>query len=358
MELRYFILRRVLLLIPTILGLSIFMFILIEAVPKTLLVTPYLNPHSTIPVKIQIQNALNLLGLNYPAPIAYLFYLDRLLHGNLGLMSMAGYPSSVTGAILEALPNTLQLTIFASILSIAIAIPLGTYIGARPNSLADQAGRVFSLTGYAMPAFWLALLLQLLLGKGTILGNPVGVFPISGSYNPLLIPHPAPSWFVNGYTLPTHLVIFDSLIHGDFPLFVDSLEHVVLPVLTLTYGILAGILRFMRAGMVDASNQEYVKTARSKGVPEKLVIKKHIRKNAMIPTITVMGLLVAGLLGGVVLIELVFAYPGVGYLTTEGILSYQIWLIMGATLVFGLILVLTNLIVDVTYALTDPRIRY
>lgn len=358
MELRYFILRRLLLLIPTVLGLSIFMFILIEAVPKAILVTPYINPHSKLPYIVQEANALKLLGFNYPPPIAYLFYLDRLLHGNLGLMSMPGYPNSVSAAIVDAFPNTIQLTIFASILSIVIAIPLGTYIGARPNSVADQASRVFSLTGYAIPAFWLALMLQIVFGKNILLGNPLGVLPFSGSFSASVIPNPTPSWFVNGITYPTHLVIFDALIHGDFPLFVDAMEHIILPVLTLTYGLLAGILRFMRAGMVDASNQEYVKTARSKGVPEKLVIKRHIRKNAMIPTITVMGLLVAGLLGGVVLTEYVFAYPGMGYLTTQGILSYQIWLVIGTTLIFGLILVLTNLIVDVVYALTDPRIRY
>ncbi|MCL5881970.1 MAG: ABC transporter permease [Candidatus Thermoplasmatota archaeon] len=358
MELRYFIIRRLLLLIPTIIGLSIFMFILIEAVPKSVITSPYINIHSTIPRAIQVQNALKVLDLNYPAPIAYLFYLARLLHGNLGIMSLPGYPTSVAAAIAEAFPNTIQLTLFAALLSIIIAIPLGTYIGARPNSVADQSGRIFSLTGYAMPAFWLALLLQLGLGKGTITGNPVGVFPISGAYNPNLIPFPTPSWFVNGYTLPTHLVIFDSLIHGDIPLFYDSLLHLVLPVLTLTYGILAGLLRFIRAGMVDSSNQEFVKTARAKGVPEKLVIKKHIRKNALIPTVTVMGLLVAGLLSGVVLVEDVFAYPGIGFLTTEAILSYQIWAIIGSTLIFGLVLVLANLIVDVVYALIDPRIRY
>lgn len=360
MELRYFIVRRALLLIPTILGLSIFMFILIESIPKASLASPYINPHSQIPATIQIQNAIKILGLNYPPPIAYFFYLDRLLHGNLGIMSLAGYPSSVSAAILIALPNTIQLAVFATVLSVIIAIPLGTYIGARPNSIADQAGRVFSLTGYAMPAFWLALLLQIGLGKNVISGNPVGVFPISGAFNPSLIPYPTPSWFVtsSGYTLPTHLVILDSLIHGDIPLFVDALEHVVLPTVTLTYGILAGILRFMRAGMVDASNQEYVKTARSKGVPEKLVIRRHVRKNAMIPTVTVLGLLIAGLLGGVVLVEDVFVYPGMGYLTTQGLLSEQVWLIINGTLVFGLILVITNLFVDVVYALVDPRIRY
>ncbi len=357
MELRYFILRRLLLLIPTILGLSILLFILIEAIPKNTLAAPYINPHVGH-VQQQITNALKILGLSYPPPIAYLFYLDRLFHGNLGLMSMAGYPNSVSAAIGLAFPNTIQLAIFASILSIAIAVPLGTYIGARPNSFADQAGRVFTLSGYAMPAFVTALFLQLLLGKGALTGDPFGYFPISGSFNPALIGYPPPAWFVGQYTLPTHLVIFDSLIHGDFPLFIDALKHIVLPVLTLTYGILAGILRFMRAGMVDASNQEYVKTARSKGVPEKFVIKRHIRKNAMIPTVTVMGLLVAGLLGGAVLTETVFQYPGIGYLTTQGVLDYQVWLVMGGALVFGLILVIANLIVDVVYAMTDPRIRY
>lgn len=358
MELRYFILRRVLLLVPTILGLSIFMFVLIEAVPKALLASPYINAHSTLPYATQEQNALRLLGLNYPAPVAYFYYLARLFHGNLGQMSMPGYPVSVSTAIMDALPNTIQLTLFAAILSIAIAIPLGTYIGARPNSVADQGGRVFSLIGYAIPAFLLGLILQIVLGKGTLQGNPVGVFPISGSYSPGLIPSPTPSWFVSGYTTPTHLVIFDSLIHGDFPLFVNSLEHLVLPVITLTFVLLAGILRFIRSGMVDASNQEYVKTARSKGVPERSVIKRHIRKNAMIPAITVMGLLIAMLMGGVVLTETVFFYPGMGLLTIEGVLTVQVWLIVGTTLVFGLILVFTNLVVDVVYALTDPRIRY
>lgn len=358
MELRYFILRRILLLIPTLLGLSIFMFVLIEAVPKALLASPYINPHSTLSYAVQEQNALKLLGLSNPAPVAYFYYLSRLFHGNLGLMHLPGYPTSVSAAILDALPNTIQLTIFAAIISIAIAVPLGTYIGARPNSIADQGGRVFSLIGYAIPAFLVGLLLQILLGKGTLQGNPLGVFPISGSYNPSLIPYPAPSWFINGYTTPTHLVIFDSLIHGDFPLFIDSLEHLVLPVLTLTFVLLAGVLRFIRAGMVDASNQEYVKTARSKGVPEKLVIRRHIRKNAMIPAITVMGLLIAMLMGGVVLTETVFSYPGMGFLTIQGVLTVQVWLIVGTTLVFGLILVLTNLVVDTVYALTDPRIRY
>ena len=132
----------------------------------------------------------------------------------------------------------------------------------------------------------------------------------------------------------------------------------MLPVVTITYGILAGILRFIRAGMVDAAGQEFIKTARAKGVPERLVIKKHIRKNALLPTVTVLGLLISGLLGGVVTVEIVFNYLGIGYLAVNFALQTQVWGILALTFVFGLILMITNLVVDVVYAFLDPRIRY
>lgn len=356
MELRFFILRRLLLLIPTTLGLTLVTFILEAFMPISVLTAPYYNPHSTIPRAIQMQHAATLLGLNLPLPLRYFVYLWRLLHGNLGIMNLQGYPGNVTEAIQLAFPNTITLAIFATVLSIAIAIPLGTYIGARPNTLADGAGRVFSLSGYAMPAFWLGLLLQIGLGKNIIEGNPVGIFPPFGSVPHL--PIPPPSWYESGFSHPTHLFILDALIHGNFALAGSAFMYVVLPVLTLTYGILAGVLRFVRAGMVDESYSEYVKTARAKGVPERLVIKKHVRKNALIPTVTVLGLLFAFLLGGVVLVETVFQYPGIGLLAVNSALQFQIYGVIGTTLVFGILLMIANLIVDVAYALIDPRIRY
>ncbi len=362
MELRLFIIRRLLLLIPTILGLTILTFILMRALPTSLLISQYINPHSTLSRAAQVVAIKKLLGLNYPVPVQYFFYLSSILHGSWGYMKSTFYTGPVITGIVEFFPNTLQLTIFAVILSVLIAIPLGTYIGSKPNSLADHAGRIFSLSGYAIPAFVLALFLQLIFGKG-VLNYPLAIFPISGTFSPADIPYPVPAWLVSpssGIVLsePTHMILFDALIHGDWVIARSAFLHLVLPVLTLTYGVLAGIIRFLRAGMMDNRSQEYVKTARAKGVPEKTIIKKHIRKNAIIPTVTVLGLLFASLLGGVVLIEDVFDYPGMGLLGVNAVTSYSIYGVMGVTLVFGLVLVTANLIVDIVYAFLDPRIRY
>lgn len=350
MELKYFVLRRVLLLIPTVIGITVFVFILMRSFPDQLLVSGYINPHSTLPRATQIKIAEEQLGLNLPPPVQYFYYIANLFKGDWGFVTKP-VPMAVLAGIELFLPNTVQLAIFAAILSIIISIPLGTFIGSRPNSVADQVGRAFSLVGYAMPQFVLGIFLIIVF---------LGVLPSYGIVN---VPIPPPGWLINqqtGYIVssPTHLVFFDALIHGNLTIAWSAFLHLILPVVTLTYAILAGLLRFIRAGMVDATNQEYVKTARSKGVPEGLIIKRHIRRNAMIPTITVMGLLIAALLSGVVIIEILFQYHGIGWFTVQATLNNQIYGVMDTTLVFGLILVSANLIVDIVYAFMDPRIRY
>ncbi|AKA48154.1 hypothetical protein IX51_02505 [uncultured archaeon] len=358
MELRYFVLRRVLLIIPTVIGITVLVFILLRSFPDSLLVSAYINPHSTLPRQEQIQIAKEQLGLNLPVPVQYFYYISNLLKGNWGFVTKP-FPGPVLLGIELFMPNSIQLAIFSSILSILLAIPIGTYIGSRPNTFADQAGRVFSLVGYAMPPFVLGILLILAFGQGV--SNWGGaVLPFNGVVN---VPTPVPHWLLNqetGFIIssPTHLVFFDALIHGDPRVAWSAFLHLVLPVVTLTYTILAGLLRFIRAGMVDATNQEYVKTARSKGVPEGMIIKRHIRRNALIPTITVMGLLIAALLSGVVVIEILFTYHGLGWFAVTATLDNQIYGVLDTTLVFGLILVFANLIVDIVYAFMDPRIRY
>ncbi|EQD77862.1 binding-protein-dependent transport system inner membrane component [mine drainage metagenome] len=332
-------------------------FILIDALPRAFLIQQFIPQKATPPQKIIDYNyAVKVLGLNYPTPVQFLFYVNNLIHGNWGYMySNAANPNQFySGPVLTGIekyfPLTLELSIFAIIFSIILAIPVGTYIGARPNSISDQIGRVFSLSGYAMPTFFLALLLQIAI-------EPFYPALIKGQGFPTFYALP---WIKNGVSYPTHMLFFDSLIHGDFSLALISFSHLLLPVLTLTYGLMAGLLRFIRAGMVDASNQEYVKTARAKGVPEKQVLRKHIRKNALLPSITVFGLVFSGLLGGVVVIEDIFNLKGLGMFglsTIEG--GYiQIFGLVGTTLFFGILLVVANLVVDVVYALMDPRIRY
>ncbi len=366
MELRFFIIRRLLLIIPTLIGLTIIVFVLMWSLPHTFLASAFINPKAPNRAQ-QIINAENALGLNQGIVLGYLHYLGNTFTGNWGYMTLSN-PIKYSGTVLSGIglffPNTIQLVIFAAVLSILISIPLGTYIGARPNSLADHLGRIFSLSFYAIPVFVLAIVFQVIFGQGVIAGNPLGIFPISGTFTiTSQIAISPPSWLISGVggvvlSKPTHLIVFDALIAGDYSLASNAFMHLVLPVLVLTLSLLAGILRFLRASMVDAANSEYVKTARSKGVPEGKVIKLHMRRNALIPTVTVLGLLFASLLGGVVLIEDVFDYPGIGYLALSTILSGSIFGVLGTTFLFGIVLISANLLVDIAYAILDPRIRY
>ncbi|MEM3852502.1 MAG: ABC transporter permease [Methanomassiliicoccales archaeon] len=362
MQLGYYVLRRVITIVPTLLGLLLLMFLLERAIPASILASQYVNPDSTVPIQQQLQNAYVQLGLNHPAPVQFYYYLVSLLHGNLGFMDSSYYSGSVLSAITTYFPNTLQLVIFAMLLTLAISFPLGTYIGSKPGSAADHASRIFAITGYAIPTFWLGLVLQLAFGRG-VLNLPISVMPLSGVISSSAVPTPPPSWLVNPITgalssSPTHMVFFDALIHGDLPLAWNAFIHLVLPVITLTYALLAGLIRFIRSGMVDVSVKDFVRTARAKGVPEKEVIKRHVRRNALIPAVTVIGLLLADLLGGVVVTESVFQYPGMGLLSVEAAETNQIYGVVGTTLVFGIIMVITNLVVDIVYAYLDPRIRY
>lgn len=363
MELRFFILRRLLFLIPTLIGIVLVVFVLMRAVPDSVLEAPFVNPTSPIPVTEQMAAIGKQLGLQYPLPVQFFYYLSNLFHGNWGMMQSSFYTGPVLTGIEYFFPNTLQLALLTVIVSGVIAIPLGTYIGSHRDKLADQAGRIFSLSGFAMPIFWLAILVQIGLGKGVITGNPLGIFPYDGAFSQSALPSPLPLWLVGKdssvlISQPTHMIFFDSLLHGDFTLALNSLSHMVLPVITLTYAILAGLTRFIRAGVVDASNQEYVKTARAMGIPQKRIVVEHIRKNALIPAITVFGLLFAGLIGGVVVIEDIFYYPGMGLLTINSVQYYQIYGVMGTTLMFAFFLVTMNFIVDIIYGFVDPRIRY
>lgn len=358
----HYIIRRVLIIIPTLIGLTLLTFILMRAIPNRILESGYVNPNSNVPVYLQLQYASKLLGLNEPLPVQYFDFLVNLLRGNIGFMNTPFYSGPVLRGIEYFLPNTLQLALISVFLALLIALPLGTYMGINPGSVSDHVGRIFSVTGFAIPAFWLGIMLQIAFGHG-VLSLPTSVFPISGTVSTSILPTVLPPWledYSTGQLLssPTHVLMIDALLHGQPVIALNAFEHIVLPVATLTYGILAGILRFVRAGVVDSSRQEFVKSARAKGVPERVIVKKHIRRNALIPTVTVTALLIADLLGGVVLVETVFQYPGIGLLSVDSALYFQIYGVIGTTLVFGIIMVVANLLADIVYALMDPRIRY
>jgi len=360
MRLSVYIVRRLLILIPTLLGVTFITFILSHAAGPNLAIAVYCNPKLGA-CSIDNPRLAPLVAqfhLRDPLPVQYVFYMQGLLQGDWGFSTTAvNGGTSVTSAIVLYFPQTLELAAAATALAILVGIPTGTLSAIKKDKLADHATRIFALTGYSIPFFWLGLLLQL---------AAIALVPgwaIAGIYDPSVITPTSQPWaFIQleggsqFFSQPTHILVLDAALHGDGPVFWDAFKHLILPTFTLTFGILGIILRMVRSGMVDSMNQDYVRTAWSKGLPEWVVVKKHIRRNALLPAATVIGLLFAGLLGGVVLVEDVFAWTGIGYWATQAVVRFDPGGVMGTTLMFAIFLVLINLIVDVLYAYLDPRI--
>lgn len=362
MELKYFIIRRTMLLVPTLVGVTILAFIFLRSFPDSVLVQDFINPLSSsaggTPGGVAIAKAKIELGLNYPVPVQYFYFLLNLLRGNWGFATRP-----ITGGVFPVIgymwPNTAQLLIFTLILAGVIGIPLGTFLGSRPNTVSDNSGRIFALIGYAMPQFFFGLLLLVIFGKGVI-HWPGSIFPVFGM---VTIPVPPPHWLVNQnlglvVSSPTHMILFDALIHGDYRVAFSAFMHLVLPVITLTYAILAMLVRTLRSGMIDASAQEYIRTAQAKGIPRKAITKVHTRKNALIPTVTVMGILMSYLMTGIIVVETLFSYQGLGWFISESVIYLQIYSIIYASIIFGMFIVIASLVTDIVYAYIDPRIRY
>ena len=355
MKLRYYVARRLLLLIPTLVGLTLITFIISHVGGDQRLLGAYINIHSKIPVSVQEQELAIRFHFNDPLVVQYFYWLAAFVQGNWGYTQTSIYSGTVLDAIGLFFPNTAILAVTASILSGIIGIPLGVWSAVRKDSLGDQATRVISFAGYSLPAYWLALLLILAFSTSNVC-SCLNLFPISGTVTVSLIG--GANWYNNGISYPTHVLVFDSLIHGRIDIFEDAVMHLVLPVVALTYNTLASVLRVMRSSMQDTLNQDYIRTARAKGLKEKTVINVHARRNALIPVATLLGYTVAFLLGGVIFVESVFNYLGIGYWTTQAMLNGDVGGIMGATVIFGLTFIVANLITDIAYAFLDPRIRY
>jgi ABC-type dipeptide/oligopeptide/nickel transport system permease component len=355
LKLRYYILRRVLLTIPTILGLTLIIFVLLHVGGNARLIGAYVKPSSVVPIAQQEAAVNAQLHLNSPLIVQYFYWLSAFVQGNWGQTSTSVYQGTVIGAITLFYPNTIVLAAFAAILIAVIGIPLGVTSAVRKDSIFDQLTRVISFAGFSIPVYWLGLLLLIIFASSNV--SPyLNLFPIGGVVDARLIG--SATWFQGGISYPTHLLILDALINGRPDIFLDALWHLVLPVLTLTFSVIASILRVTRSSMQDSLNQDYVRTARAKGLSEKMVINVHARRNAMIPVVTLMGFLIANLLGGVVLTETVFNYIGLGYWATQALINGDVGGIMGVTFIFGVTYVIANLGADIVYGFMDPRIRY
>jgi peptide/nickel transport system permease protein len=280
------------------------------------------------------------LGLDQPLPTQYLRYMSGLVHGDLGTSIRNQRP--VREDLADFFPATLELTLASMVICLCLGIPLGILAAVFRDRIADHLTRVFSVIGVSTPVFWLGLMLLLVFYRN------LGWLPGSGRLDIFNTP-------------PVHitgLYLIDSLLQGDWVVFKDSLAHILMPAFCLSYVYLAVITRIVRSSMIEVLGQDYITTARANGISPMKIVFKHAFKNGMLPTVTITGLSIGELLGGAILTETIFAWPGMGKYVVDSINYLDFPAIMGFTLVISLAYMLINLGVDVIYAFLNPQIRY
>jgi len=283
-------------------------------------------------------------GLDDPIHVRYFRWLKNLLRGDLGFSESANM--SVTQAIKARFPATVELAMFAFVPVILGGIWLGSIAAKHHNRWPDHAARVFAIIGWSLPDFVFGLII-LMVFYGVLGWFPPGRLSVWADKVVL----------TGDFVRYTGLNTIDAILNGEWAIFWDAIRHLIGPIITLAYLWWAFLLRITRSSMLDVLNADYVRTARAKGVPERVLIRRHVRRNALIPVVTVAGSMVLGLLGGVVIVETVFDYKGIGLLVATGAQQLDYTLVLGTTLFFGALLVIVNLIVDILYAIIDPRVR-
>lgn len=279
------------------------------------------------------------LGLDRPLPEQFVAYVWGAIRGDLGRSLRTGRP--VWDDIQQFFPATVELTFSAILLAVILGVPMGVISAVRRNEVPDHAARLFSIVGVSMPVFWTGLVLLL------FLYYRLGWLPGLGRLDLAVLPPPS----------RTGLLLLDSLMARNWEAVRNALAHLIMPAFVLGYVATATIARITRSSMLDVLSQDYIRTARAKGLLERLVILRHALRNALIPTVTVIGLVFGGLLEGSVLTETIFAWPGLGRYITTGYITLDYPAVMGGTLYIAVVFSIVNLVVDLTYAVLDPRIR-
>lgn len=301
-----YIMKRILMMIPVLIAVSFVVYFLMDLAPGD--ITSSMAPQDATEAEIEIMREE--LGLNGSLIERYFRYLGGLLKGDMGMSLSLKRP--VADVFFERFPATLELALAATVVALAISIPLGIAAATHHRSFLDGFSMVTAMLGLSMPGFWLGLLLIL------FFSHQLGWFPSGGS---------------------------------------GGIVHLILPAIALGAGQAGSLTRITRSSMLDVIRQDYLRTARAKGVSEKMVIRKHALKNALIPIITVFGSTLGNLLGGAVAIETVFSWPGIGRLTVSAINTRDITLATGCIIMFTVLLTVTMLLVDIAYAYVDPRIK-
>jgi peptide/nickel transport system permease protein len=353
-----FIIRRLLLLFPVLIGILLITFGISHAIkgdPCIVALGEKATPQACAAFRIRF-------GLNQSIPVQFLRYIENVAQGDLG--DSIQFERPVTDLIAERLPMTIELTIGAMLFSSIFGILFGVLSALKRNSLADVVTMLGANIGVSMPVFWLGLLLAYLFAL-VLKGTPFYI-PPSGRLSPAVSLVPlAMLWHLQNLTgLPRFLISFISnssilngILTGNFDLLKNALWHLILPCIAVGTIPMATIARMTRSSLLDVLGQDYIRTARAKGLYNRKVITKHALRNALIPIVTVIGLETGALLSGAVLTETIFALPGVGTAMVNSILARDYPVIQGFTVVVALIFVFANLIVDVSYAFLDPRIR-
>ncbi|HEV8720264.1 MAG TPA: ABC transporter permease [Candidatus Binatia bacterium] len=321
--------------IPVLLLISLLVFLLIHAAPgdPTLLL---LGEETNA---AEVARAKERWGLDQPLFVQYLKFLKSAAAGDFG--KSFKYAEPVARVIKTRLPATIELAIFAIIIATLLAIPLGVWAGAKPNSWIDNLGTTFGLFGISMPSFWLAIMLILLLA------GVLNLLPTSGR-----------STYGIAGPEQTGFYIYDSIMQKNWLAVWDALTHIFLPAVALGVNMLGILMRVTRSSILDVMNEEYVVTARAKGLAENKVVWRHVTRNALIPVITVVGLELGTLLSGSIIVETVFAWPGSGSLLITALNARDYPLVTGLVMTYTVAFVTINLIIDGLYAVVDPRIRY
>jgi peptide/nickel transport system permease protein len=333
-----YITRRLLLMAVAAVGVTLISFVISHAVPSDPVVANLGQQASQRPEIVAAYKAR--WGLDKPLHEQYLAFLGNLAHGDLGTSLTTRH--AISADIAQFLPATVELSLMAILIALVVGLPLGIFSALYRDGPIDHLARLVSLVGVSIPIFWLAAVslvifyatLQIAVGPGRLGPGMTGPPPATGLYT------------------------LDALLAGDTATFRSALEHLVLPGLVLGSSVMGLITRVTRSSLLEVLGQDYVRTARAKGLVEHTVVIRHALRNALIPTVTVLGLAFGSLLSGAVMTETIFAWPGIGRYAYQAAVSNDFPSIMGVTFVIALMYILVNLAVDLTYALLDPQIRY
>ncbi|MGI8526521.1 MAG: ABC transporter permease subunit [Pseudolabrys sp.] len=331
-----FLLTRISLIVPTFIGITLLVFVLVRLIPG--------DPIETMAGErgidaTQHERLRHEYGFDRPVIVQYGRYLARLLHGDLGRSIVTHKP--VIEEFTSLFPATIELSLCAVAFALCIGLPAGIIAAVRRNSIFEHGVMGLSLTGYSMPIFWWGLLLILLFSV------TLGWTPVSGRIAVLYFVQPV-----------TGFLLIDTLISGEPGAFSSALSHLILPTIVLGTVPLAVIARMTRSAMLEVLGEDYIRTARAKGLSDFRVVAIHALRNALIPIVTVIGLQIGVLFTGAILTETIFSWPGVGKWLIEGINRRDYPVLQGGTLLIGAIVMTVNLLVDVTYGFINPRIRY